>query len=195
MIRYIKFDDRQYDDYHRIFVDSYDNIQTVQDGCMVLYTQYDQAVLAQIKDNLCDPEGFRQLVIDCLQKNCKVAIFASIEYPLCIPILLEHGIGLTKEQLSNICMIYNGYDANKNDAYNCYRFIKYIEHCMKLTDIKGRGLVVSSLRDRLLIEVDSKIDYAFYVNVGSEDRSGSLSSGFPSWREVRSFEEERGVWR
>ncbi|WP_419241444.1 hypothetical protein [Cardinium endosymbiont of Nabis limbatus] len=150
----------------------------------------DRELLAEIKrDRLYDPEGFKELITDCLQKNYKVVIFASIAYPDCIPIVLEE-TGLSQEQLSNICIVCNGEDENLGAAQD-YKYIQYAEWlCNLKKGQEGNGLVVSSSWRGPLTHSDFAIDYKLWTVV-LESESSKHAAAASYWRVIRASEAER----
>ncbi|MEF2229067.1 MAG: hypothetical protein V3581_03480 [Candidatus Cardinium sp.] len=84
-----------------------------------------------MRDNLYEPKGFQELVNHFLQRNYKMIIYASIEYPAFIPMVLTHGIGVPKEQVDNMCIVFNDY--NEIDKQNSFMCAEHIRHVERLT--------------------------------------------------------------
>ncbi|TSJ80991.1 MAG: hypothetical protein NMK33_00395 [Candidatus Cardinium sp.] len=144
--------------------------------------------LAAIRKTLYHPKEFKDLIINCLAKNCKVVVFAAIQYPHFIPIVLEPVIGFTKEQLSNIGIVYNGEDANA--ACQPYKHIKLAEELMGLQkDQRGNGLVISSSLGNPITDLSSNIDYILCRM--DLEKSGNASSACSLWSRISAFEEQR----
>ena len=175
---------------------SFDDKKPDPDPSIVLKLEYsgsgiehiDPAVLNAIRNSLYRPKEFKNLIVDCLEKDYKVVIFASIKYPHFIPIVLQHVIGFDKDKLSNVCIVWNGQDANGMDQP--YEHIKFAERLMGLRkDQVGRGLVVSSSLGNAVIDLSSNIDYILY-GIALEKSSG-LSAASSYWSNISTFEEQR----
>ncbi|WP_342265121.1 hypothetical protein [Cardinium endosymbiont of Philonthus spinipes] len=126
----------------------------------------DEESLKGMRDNLYDPNGFKELMHHFLQANYKVIIYTSIEYPDFIPIVLSHGIGLTKEQIDAICIVFNNYNPiNKLNNFMCSEHIWHAEQLIRINPINHNkpvyGVVVSSYSPDPKLLQRADCDYAF----------------------------------
>ncbi|WP_162789968.1 hypothetical protein [Cardinium endosymbiont of Sogatella furcifera] len=126
----------------------------------------DEELLKKMRDSLYEPNSFQALINHYLQRNYKVIMYASIEYPAFISMVLIHGIGFPKEQVDNMCIVFNDYNAiHKQNSFMCAEHIKHAERLIFINHISSNkpvyGLVVSSYNpDAKLIE-RADCDYAF----------------------------------
>lgn len=157
---------------------------------VVLEGQYPKAGLERIRQGVHDLEGFKSLIAHLLAQNYKVVVFASIEYPACIPLVLGHVIGLTKEQLSSIYMIFNGFDANNNSAGSQGKHIVLAEREIGIKGKGGNGLVVSSLAPSPESYLGAAINY-ICMDLNGKSQSNNSVSTSSYWSRLIEFEMQR----